>query len=140
MLMDTTVLEIACTTAGMLPSAIEDGVRRLQGHFATQADPTPDLISQQLALLREQAPHLFPRPSQTDAAGVPAGMVPEVWRGLSPSSKLSWAREHGYALKPVERRAQPMTLTSEQAAALAQLPAQQRLTAYREMQAQQQRP
>ena len=136
--METTVLEIAARSAGVLPSAVEDAVRRLHGHFAAQADPTPALISQQLAALRESAPHLFPRPSQAPAAaGVPAGMVPEVWRSMSPASRLAWAREHGYARGPVARRPRPLTLTSEQAAELAALPVVARLTKYRELQAQQ---
>lgn len=136
--MDTQVLETAARASGMLDEAIPDGVRRLQSHFAARADPTPELIAEQLSLLREQARHLFPRQGQVDAAGVPQGVPPEVWRSLSPASKLSWAREHGYALPPVERRAKPLPLTSEQAAALAQLKPAARLDAYRALQAQQQ--
>jgi hypothetical protein len=137
--METTVLEIAARAAGVLPSAVEDAVRRLHGHFAAQADPSPELISQQLTVLRQHAPHLFPRPSQTDAAGVPGGIPPEVWRGLSPATKLSWAREH-QPLPVVERRPTPLTLSAEQAAALAQMTPSARLDAYRQLQAQQQRP
>jgi hypothetical protein len=73
----------------------------------------------------------------TDAAGVPAGMVPEVWRSLSPSHKLTWAREHGHATPPVERRPPPLTLSTEQAAALAKMTPQARMDAYRALQAQQ---
>jgi hypothetical protein len=69
--MDTTLLETACWASGMLPSAIEDGLRRLQGHSAAQADPTPELVSQQILQLRETAPHLFPRSQGPDATGVP---------------------------------------------------------------------
>jgi hypothetical protein len=135
--MDTSMLEIAVRSAGALPQAVEDAVRRLQGHFAAQADPTPEMISAQLTQLRETAPHLFPRSPAPDAAGVPAGMAPEVWKGLSPSSKLAWARTHGYALPPVQRRPPPLQLSAEQAAALAKLPAQARLDAYRALQAEQ---
>jgi hypothetical protein len=137
--MDIHILETACRSSGMLDSAIEDGVRRLESHFAQQADPSAALIAERLSLLREQAPHLFPRQAQTDAAGVPAGMVPEVWRGLSPATKLSWARDHGYALPVVERRRPPLPLTSEQVAELAALKPEARLAAYRALQAQQQR-
>jgi hypothetical protein len=134
--MDMTLLETACRASGMLPAALEDGLRRLHGHFAAQADPTPELISQQLTLLRETAPHLFPRAPQTpDAAGVPAGMVPEVWRGLSPASKLAWARTH-QPLPVVERRPQPVTLQPEQVAALAAMTPAARLSAYRALQQQ----
>jgi hypothetical protein len=138
--MDTTVLESAVRNAGVLSSAVEDAVRRLEGHFAAMADPTPDLIAQQLLALRETAPHLFPRQGGTDAAGVPAGMIPEVWRNLSPSSRLAWAREHGYALPPVARRPKPLTLNAEQAAELAAMTPQARLAAYRAMQQVQQQP
>ena len=138
--MDTTLLETACRASGMLPSAIEDGLRRLQGHFEAHSSPTPELIAQQLLTLRETAPHLFPRTQGTDAAGLPAGVPPEVWTSLSPATKLSWAREHGHALQPVERRHRPLTLSSEQAAALAKMTARQRLDAYRALQAQQQQP
>lgn len=51
--MDTTLLETACRASGMLPSALEDGLRRLHEHFAAQAAPTPALIGQQLTRLRE---------------------------------------------------------------------------------------
>ena len=134
--MDMTLLETACRSSGMLPAALEDGLRRLQGHFAAQADPTPALISQQLALLKETAPHLFPRQAATDASGVPAGMVPEVWRGMSPATKLAWAREH-QPPPVVERRPPPLELSSEQVAALAAMPPGARLSAYRALQAQQ---
>jgi hypothetical protein len=137
---DTTVLEIAARSAGVLPQAVEDAVRRLAGHFSTMADPTPDLISQQLLQLRENAPHLFTRPSQIDASGVPSGIPPEVWKGLSPATKLGWAREHGHGLPPVERRAKPLVLSPEQAAQFAQMRPADRLTAYRTMQQAQQRP
>jgi hypothetical protein len=136
--MDTTLLETAVRSAGVLPSAVEDAMRRLQGHFEAHSNPTPEMISSQLTLLRESAAHLFPRQAQTDAGGVPAGVPESVWRGLSAASKLAYAREHGYALKPVERRAKPLTLTSEQAAALAKLSPAARLDAYRALQAQQQ--
>jgi hypothetical protein len=136
--MDTHVLETAVRSAGVLPSAIEDAVRRLQGHFAAQADPSPEMITAQLTALKDVAPHLFPRQGATDASGVPAGVPESVWRGLSPSSKLAWARTHGHALPPVERRAKPLPLSAEQAAALAQLSPAARLDAYRALQAQQQ--
>jgi hypothetical protein len=132
--MDITILEIAARSAGVLPSAVEDAVRRLHGHFAAQADPTPELISQQLIQLREVAPHLFPRAETITASGVPPGVPESVWRGMAPSTKLTWAREHGQALGPVERRPQPITLSSTQAAHLATLPPAQRLAAYRELQ------
>jgi hypothetical protein len=133
--MDTTLLETAVRSAGVLPSAVEDAMRRLQGHFEAHGNPSPEMISAQLASLKESAPHLFPRGNQSDAAGVPAGMVPEVWHRLSPSTKLTWLREHGYALPPVERRRPPLPLTSEQMAALAKLQPQARLDAYRALQA-----
>ncbi len=66
-------------------------------------------------------------------AGVPVGVPESVWKGLSPASKLAWAREH-QPLPVVERRLKPVPLTSEQVAELAKLPAQQRLTVYRELQ------
>ena len=138
--MDTTVFALAAQSAGVLPSAVEDAVRRLAGHFAAQADPTPDLLSQQLTLLRETAPHLFPGSQALDASGVPAGMVPEVWRTMAPSSKLAWAREHGYALPVAPRRPAPLGVSSEQMATLAALGPVARLTAYRALQAQQQQP
>ena len=136
--MDTTLLETACRTSGMLESAIPDGLRRLQNHFAQMADPTPPLVAEQLSVLREQAPHLFPREGTVSDTGVPVGVPESVWRGLSPSSKLTYARDHGYALPVVERRRPPLPLTSEQVAALAALPPAQRLAAYRELQDQQQ--
>jgi hypothetical protein len=137
--MDSTVLEIAVRSAGVLPQAVEDAIRRLERHFEAHSNPSPEMISAQLASLKESAPHLFPRGNQSDAAGVPAGMVPEVWKTLAPSAKLAWARTH-QPLPVVERRPKPLTLTSEQAAALAAMPAQQRLDAYRALQAQQQQP
>jgi hypothetical protein len=138
---DIHLLETACRSAGMLDSAVSDGVRRLQSHFSSMAEPTPQLVTEQLQRLRTVAPHLFPQPpSQIDAAGVPTGMVPEVWRSLSPSARLTWLREHGYGLPPVERRRPPLPLSAEQAAALAKLAPAARLDAYRQLQAQQQRP
>jgi hypothetical protein len=91
---EMTILETAARAAGVLPSAVEDAVRRLAGHFSAMADPSPAMISAQLAALKESAPHLFPRGNQLDAAGVPGGIPPEVWKSLSPATKLSWAREH----------------------------------------------
>jgi hypothetical protein len=137
--MDTTLLEVAAHNAGVLPSAIEDAVRRLQGHFAAQAAPSPELLSQQLLVLKERAPHLFPREAQVDAAGVPQGVPPEVWRTMAPSSKLTWLREHGHALPVEERRPTPLTLTSAQIAAFAAMSPTDRTTAYRAMQAEQQK-
>jgi hypothetical protein len=134
--MDSTVLESACRTAGMLDSAIADGVRRLEAHFAQQADPSAAIIAERLSVLREQAPHLFPREGTVSEAGVPQGVPESVWRHMAPSAKLAWAREHGHGLPPVERRPRPLMLSAEQAAALAKLPAQQRLDAYRELQRQ----
>jgi hypothetical protein len=135
--MDSTTLEIACRASGMLPSAVEDAVRRLEGHFTAQADPSPEMLNQQLLRLRETAPHLFPQQAQVDASGVPAGIPPEVWRGLSPSTRLAWAREHGL-MPVVQRRPKPLTLTSEQASQLAQMSPTARLAAYRQLQAEQQ--
>jgi hypothetical protein len=134
--METTVLEIAVRSAGVLPSAIEDAVRRLQGHFEAHSNPSPEMLSAQLTQLREAAPHLFPQQAQVDAAGVPAGIAPEVWRGLSPSTKLAWAREN-QPLPVVERRPKPLVLTSEQIAAFATMTPTDRATAYRALQAQQ---
>jgi hypothetical protein len=138
--MDTTLLETAVRSAGVLPSAVEDAVRRLEGHFNAMADPSPTLLSERILALRETAPHLFPRAASVDAAGTPTGVPESVWRGLSPASKLSYARTHGHGLPPVERRAKPLTLTSEQAAVLATLSPAARLDAYRALQAQQQQP
>jgi hypothetical protein len=136
--MDITVLETACRASGMLDSAISDGVRRLREHFSQMADPSAALIAERLGVLREEAQHLWPQPSQVDAAGVPAGLVPEVWRSLSPSTKLTWLREHGYGLTPVERRAKPVQVSPEQTAAFAAMKPQERMDAYRALQAQQQ--
>src|SRR4029453_14226793 len=129
--MNTTLLEVAAPNAGVLPSAIEDAVRRLQGHFAAQAAPSPELLSQQLLVLKERAPPLFPR----EAQGVP----PEGLRTMAPSSKLTWLREHGHALPVEERRPTPLTLTSAQIAAFAAMSPTDRTTAYRAMQAEQQK-
>lgn len=137
--MDTTILETACRASGMLESAIPDGLSRLQSHFAQMADPSAALIAERLSLLREQAPHLFPREGTVSDTGVPVGVPESVWRGLSPSSKLTYARDHGYALPVVERRRPPLPLTSEQVAELAALKPEARLAAYRALQAQQQR-
>jgi hypothetical protein len=134
---DTTAFETACRASGMLDSAVADGVRRLREHFASQADPSAALIAERLLALRDEAHHLWPQASQIDAAGVPAGIVPEVWRALSPTNKLTWLREHGYGLPVVERRAKPLTLSAEQMAALAKLGPAARLDAYRALQAQQ---
>ena len=93
--MDTTLLETACLASGMLPSAIEDGLRRLHEHFAAQADPTPERISQQLTRLRETAPHLFTPPAAgTTAAAVAAhyGVPHAVWEKMSPADRMSYAR------------------------------------------------
>jgi hypothetical protein len=136
--MDSALLETAVRSAGVLPSAVEDAVRRLEGHFSAMADPSPTLVSERILALREQAPHLFPPQPSVSAAGVPAGVPASVWQSLSPASKIAYARAHGYGLPPVERRAKPLTLSSERAAALAKLPAQQRLDAYRQLQAAQQ--
>ncbi len=132
--MDTTLLENACRTAGMLDSAIPDGLRRLQAHFAQQADPATQLVTEQLTALRTAAPHLFPREGIVSETGVPVGVPESVWRHMAPSARLTWLREHGHALPVVERRRPPVPITSEQMAALAKLPAQQRLTVYRELQ------
>ena len=137
--MEMTHLETACRASGMLPSALEDGVRRLHDHFASQANPTPELISQQLLTLRETAPHLFPRLSQPDAAGVPPGMPESVWKGMAPESKLTWAREH-QPLPPVARRRAPLDVSAAQAAELARLTPEARLSTYRQWQAQAPRP
>jgi hypothetical protein len=138
--MDTTLLETACRSAGMLDSAISDGVARLRRHFESHSNPTPQLITEQPTVLRTDAPHLFPRQPSVSETGVPVGVPESVWRGLSPATKLAYAREHGYGLPMVARRRPSLQLSVEQAAALAQLPAGQRLTAYRELerQAQQQ--
>jgi hypothetical protein len=95
------------------------------------------MIAERILALRESAPHLFPRAASVSEAGVPVGVPESVWKGLSPASKLSYAREHGYALPVVERRRPPLPLTSEQAAELAQLKPEARLAAYRALQAQQ---
>jgi hypothetical protein len=138
--MDTTLLEIACRTSGMLESAIPDGLRPLESHFAQMADPTPALITEQLLALRTAAPHLFPRQASVSETGVPVGVPESVWKGLSPASKLAYAREHGYGLPPVERRRPPLPLTSEQMAALAKLAPAARFNAYRQLQQAQQQP
>jgi hypothetical protein len=140
MLMDTTMLEIAVRTAGVLPQAVEDAVRRLQGHFEAHSNPSPEMISAQLAALRQAAPHLFPRQASVSEAGVPVGVVPEMWQSLSPSSKLGWLREHGYGLPPVERRRPPLPLSAEQVAELAAMKPQARMDAYRALQQAQQQP
>jgi hypothetical protein len=134
--MDIHMLETAVRSAGVLPTAVEDAVRRLEGHFAQMADPSAAIIAERLTALRTAAPHLFPPQPTVDTAGVPVGVPPEVWKGLSPSSKLSYAREHGYGLPPPERRRPPLPLTAEQASVLATLQPAARLDAYRELQRQ----
>lgn len=131
--MDTTVLEIAARSAGALPSAIDDVVRRLSEHFAAQASPSPELVSQQLAQLRESAPHLFPRADATTAAGVPVGLPESVWRSMSPSSKLAWSRQH-QPMKPVERRPDPSYRVPEsELASFAGLSPAEALTRFRQL-------
>jgi hypothetical protein len=133
--MDITLLETAVRSAGVLPSAVEDAVRRLEGHFSSMSDPTPQMLTERILALREMAPHLFPRAASVSDTGVPTGVPERVWQGLAPASKLAYAREHGYGLPPVERRRPPLPLTSEQMAALAKLQPQARLAAYRALQA-----
>jgi hypothetical protein len=137
---DTTILESMCRASGMLDSALPDGLARLRTHFSQQANPTAELVAQQLQRLKEEAKHLFVHESPIDATGTPVGIPEPLWKSMAPSAKLAWAREHGYAPEPVQRRAKPLQLSAEQMAALAKLPAQARLDAYRELQAQAQQP
>ena len=96
--MDTHVLEVAAQSAGVLPSAVEDAVRRLAGHFATQADPTPELIEPAAHPPQSnRAPSLSPVPGR----GRIWGAVRDAPRGLAravPSRSWRGHRDHGYAL------------------------------------------
>jgi hypothetical protein len=123
----------AASAAGILASALPDAVAR--GTHAFRDEPTNSQVQQWAASLRDVASHFFPQaPPAPGTEGVPPGVPVEVWRGLSPSSKLAWAREHGYGSKPVERRPRPLDVRPEQAQAFAQMTPHERLTAFRQMQ------
>jgi hypothetical protein len=59
--MNTTVLETAVRSAGVLPSAVEDAVRRLEGHFSAQADPPHPPLSVNSSCGSERPLHICSR-------------------------------------------------------------------------------
>ena len=122
----------AAAAQGMLASALPDAVAR--GTHAFTTEPTDDQLQQWAQSLRDVAPHFFPQPFGPDTEGTPPGVPPTVWKSMSASAKVNWAREHGASPPVVERRPKPVTLTPEQVRELASLPSMQRLTRYRELQ------
>jgi hypothetical protein len=119
----------AAAVQGILAAAVPDAVSRGTHYFTDE--PTDAQIQAWAAGLRDVAPHFFaPQspPQQTPAEQERQALLDR----LSPSEKLARARA---GQPPVQRqRPQPVTLTSEQVAELASLPAMQRLSAYRALQ------
>ena len=131
-------LHAAAAQQGILAQALPDAIARGQARFSLP--PTDNELAAWAQSLHATCPHFFPPPAAPApvASDTPPGVPEATWRGMSPSSKLAWARAHGYGLPVVERRPKPIELSAEQVATLSALPPAQRMTAYRELQAQQQ--
>jgi hypothetical protein len=134
--MDFTTATAIAAGSGCLAGATEDVARRLVQAFGDR-EPTAQAINQHVQALKEQADHLWPK-APAQSSPVPAGMVPEVWAKMSPESRLGWWYTH-HPREPVERRPRTMQLSAEHIAALARMHPTARSTAYRELQAQQQK-
>jgi hypothetical protein len=124
----------AASAAGILAAALPDAISRGERHFTLP--PTDRELADWAVSLKVSAPHFFPAaPAHVpDADGVPPGVPASVWKSMSASSKLAWARQ----VQPppvVQRRPKPLQVSAEQAAALAQMTPAARLTAYRQLQA-----
>jgi hypothetical protein len=127
-------LREAVSTQGILAAALPDAVSRGERQFSLP--PTDAELTQWASSLRATCPHFFPPPPSPvapDAEGTPPGVPPSVWKSMAPSSKLAWARAHGYGSKPVERRPQSLDVSPEQAVAFAKMSPAERLTAFRRM-------
>lgn len=128
--MDTTALIVeAASTAGIAGSAMPDVLNRSSRHFSAK-EVTPESVQAFLTELREEAAHLF-APAAPGPGAVP-GTTPPDW--LSPSEKLTWARTH-QPQAPVQRRPVRYDPSPEQLKSLEGKTAAERLTAYRQWQA-----
>jgi hypothetical protein len=122
-------------TAGQqraLAGAVEDIVRRGVDHFTTP--PTDAELSTWVATLKASAPFFF-APAQAPLQGPEEHARQEVLAHLSPSERLTRARA---GQPPVRRkRPEPVPLSEAQVKELSSLPAMQRLSRYRALQAEQ---
>jgi hypothetical protein len=128
-------LSQAVSAVGILAAALPDAISRGERQFSLP--PSDAELTTWAQSLRATCPHFFPPPQTVQPSGVPAGVPEAVWRSMSPSSKLTWAREHGQAPSPVERRPRTLDVSAEQAQAFAAMSPAQRLTAFRKMQQEQ---
>ena len=115
-----------------LDTAVEDVTRRLEARFQGE-EPTPQAVKAWLGTtLREAAPHLWPE-AQTPWGRL--GLARATFDALPVEERLS--RSRAIREGAVRQRPQRLELTSAQVAELAAMPAEQRLSAYRQLQAQQ---
>jgi hypothetical protein len=115
--------------ANCLESAVDDVTRRLEARFAGET-PSPETVKAWLdGTLRPQADHLFPK---TQTPWDTLGIERVVWEGLSPSTRLAFARQLQPPTPARPRRPERYTATPEQLASLEGLSPAERLTAYRQ--------
>jgi len=121
---------------GCIETALPDIVRRCEGRFAGE-EPSPQVVSQWLqGELRSVAGHLWPpTPTLPQTPWGKLGVPQEVWEGLSPSTKLAMARQLQLLPPARPRRPERYTATPEQLESIEGLSPMQRLTAYRQWQA-----
>lgn len=126
-------LREAVSTQDILAVALDDAIRRGEQHFTLP--PSDRELSDWAASLKTSAPHFFPPPvpAASGATDVPPGVPEAVWRGMSASSKLTWARTH-QPPPVVERRPQYRLATGAELAAWKEqgLSTAEQLTAYRQ--------
>ena len=128
--MDTTLLVETASRHGVLGTAMVDALARGESYFVAK-EPSAENLTAWITALREEAGHLFaPVPS---APGTAPGTLPPDW--MSPSEKLTWARQR-QPQAPVQRRPPPYTPTPEQLRSLEGKSSTERLTLFREWQAQ----
>jgi hypothetical protein len=134
--MNTEHLEAFARGLGALPAAVEDVVRRAVNHFG-DTTPDHDTLTAWGTQLRTTCTHLFVAAPQDDLAAVAArhGMSAALWQSLSPTER--YTRERNLQPPVAKQRPQPVTLRPEQLAALAQMTPSARLSAYRQLQAEQ---
>ena len=70
--MDTNHISAELGRLGILPTALEDGLRRAVHHFEGQ-EPSPEEMTRWCAEQPQAAAHLFTRTPETPPAGQPSG-------------------------------------------------------------------
>ena len=130
--MDMQAIREAATAQGARPEALEDVERRAQQAFHTP--PDPGVLDLWLTQLAEKAQHLFRR-EPTGQPWEQLGIPQAVWDHLSPAEKLSRGRQMQPQPQARPRRPERYTATPEQLRSIEGLSLAERMTAYRQWQA-----